>query len=139
MQNILAVMGKICHLIIGLVTAITLIACSTKMSTKELANKVKMEMTETLANDGTFDFLNGIIEEIAPSKSLHTRIIDVQLVHEEGNKYVGFLTAEIQLGDFYAEYKYPLHVVYDGTDILWEVDSDNASIEHFNFNNYGTN
>lgn len=96
-------------------------------------------MTETLANDGTFDFLNEIIGQIAPSKSLHTRIIDVQLVHEEGNKYVGFLIAEIQLGDFSAEYKYPLDVVYDGTDILWEVDSDNASIEHFNFNNYGFN
>lgn len=139
MPNILAVMGKICHLIIGLAIAITFIACSTKMSTKELANKVKVEMTETLANDGTFDFLNEIIGQIAPSKSLHTQIIDVQLVHEEGNKYVGFLIAEIQLGDFSAEYKYPLSVVYDGTDILWEVDSDNASIEHFNFNNYGFN
>ncbi len=139
MPNILAVMGKICHLIIGLVTAITFVACSPKMSTQELANKVKAEMTETLANDGTFDFLNEIIGQIAPSKSLHVQILDVQLVHEEGNKYVGFLTAEIQLGDFFAEYKYPLDVVYDGTDILWEVDSDNASIEHFNFNNYGFN
>ena len=124
---------------IGLVIAIIFIACSSKISTSELANKVKKEMSETLANDGTFDFLNGIIGEIAPSKSLHTQILDVHLVHEEGNKYVGFLLVEIQLGDFSSEYKYPLYVVYDGTDILWEIDSDNASMEHFNFNKYGSN
>ena len=139
MANILAVMGKICHNIVGFAMALTFFACTNKISTTELANKVKAEMTETLANDGTFDFLNGIIGEIAPTKSLHAQILDVHLVHEEGNKYVGFLLVEIQLGDFSTEYKYPLYVVYDGTDILWEIDTDNASMEHFNFNNYGSN
>lgn len=127
-------MREICYFTGVWVVTMVLLACTHRMSADELASEVKTEITQKLANDSTLDVFNDLIGQLVSSEALRmdVEVKDVQLVHEEGNKYAGFLVAKVQVGGFSATYRYPLDVVYDGENLIWNIDNGGKSLENLN-------
>lgn len=71
------------------------------LSTNELAEEVKISMTETFKNEG----VTGI------------KIESLILTHKGGNEYTGILETNEE-GE---KFKYTVQVIYDGENMQWEI------------------
>ena len=83
-----------------------------------VAEEVKEGITQEIANNPNFD-LNSV--ELSSSGISDIQVTDVTLVHEEGNKYTGFVTFKIRYWGNYEKEKYPIDVICDGVNYLWEI------------------
>ena len=94
------------------------------MSTEELQKEVKSSIIETLKEDPEYEGVE---------------VIDLSLIHKEGNEYVGILDvlepntfAEAwntllqvdALNEEGIENKYDIKVIYDGSSFIWEIESE---------------
>ena len=94
------------------------------MSTEELQKEVKSSIIETLKEDPEYEGVE---------------VIDLSLIHKEGNEYVGILDvlepntfAEAwntllqvdALNEEGIENKYDIKVIYDGSSFIWEIEPE---------------
>ena len=94
------------------------------MSTEELQKEVKSSIIETLKEDPEYEGVE---------------VIDLSLIHKDGNEYVGILSvlepnsfAEAwntllqvdALNEEGIENKYDIKVIYDGSSFIWEIETE---------------
>ncbi len=94
------------------------------MSTEELQKEVKSSIIETLKEDPEYEGVE---------------VIDLSLIHKDGNEYVGILSvlepnsfAEAwntllqvdALNEEGIENKYDIKVIYDGSSFIWEIEPE---------------
>ena len=94
------------------------------MSTEELQKEVKSSIIETLKEDPEYEGVE---------------VIDLSLIHKDGNEYVGILNvlepnsfAEAwntllqvdALNEEGIENKYDIKVIYDGSSFIWEIEPE---------------
>ena len=94
------------------------------MSTEELQKEVKSSIIETLKEDPEYEGIE---------------VIDLSLIHKEGNEYVGILDvlepntfAEAwntllqvdALNEEGIKNKYDIKVIYDGSSFIWEIEPE---------------
>ena len=94
------------------------------MSTEELQKEVKSSIIETLKEDPEYEGVE---------------VIDLSLIHKDGNEYVGILSvlepnsfAEAwntllqvdALNEEGIENKYDVKVIYDGSSFIWEIEPE---------------
>ena len=107
-----------------LIYSLLVIFCACGMSTEELQKEVKSSIIETLKEDPEYEGVE---------------VIDLSLIHKEGNEYVGILSvlepnsfAEAwntllqvdALNEEGIENKYDIKVIYDGSSFIWEIEPE---------------
>lgn len=95
------------------------ILASCRMSTEALEEAVKKDITETLEQNRSNNTLGTLWENIGVDSSIKVKSVD--LVHQQGNNYTGFVTIETNIGGYITEEKYTLEVVYDGFKTIWQI------------------
>ena len=94
------------------------------MSTEELQKEVKSSIIETLKEDPEYEGVE---------------VIDLSLIHKDGNEYVGILSV-LEPNSFAEawntllqvdalnvegiENKYDIKVIYDGSSFIWEIEPE---------------
>lgn len=86
-----------------------------------IAKEVKESIAQEIANNPDFDLNNTSLRSLGVSD---IQVTDVTLVHEEGNKYTGFVTFKVRYWGSDEQEKYPIDVIYDGLNYLWEIHLD---------------
>ena len=107
-----------------LLYSLLVIFYSCGMSTEELQKEVKASIIEELKEDPKYEGVE---------------VIDLSLIHKEGNEYVGILNvlepntfAETwntllqvdALNEEGINTKYDVKVIYDGSSFMWEIESE---------------
>ena len=107
-----------------LLYSLLVIFYSCGMSTEELQKEVKASIIEALKEDSKYEGVE---------------VIDLSLIHKEGNEYVGILNvlepntfAETwntllqvdALNEEGINTKYDVKVIYDGSSFMWEIESE---------------
>ena len=107
-----------------LLYSLLVIFYSCGMSTEELQKEVKSSIIETLKEDPEYEGVE---------------VIDLSLIHKDGNEYVGILNvlepnsfAEAwntllqvdALNEEGIENKYDIKVIYDGSSFIWEIEPE---------------
>ena len=107
-----------------LICSLLVIFYACGMSTEELQKEVKSSIIETLKEDPEYEGVE---------------VIDLSLIHKDGNEYVGILNvlepnsfAEAwntllqvdALNEEGIENKYDIKVIYDGSSFIWEIEPE---------------
>lgn len=95
------------------------ILTSCRLSTEALEEAVKKNMEETIRQNRSNNTLGTLWENIGVNSSIKVKSVD--LVHQQGNNYTGFITVETNIGGYSTEEKYTLEVVHDGFKTIWQI------------------
>lgn len=107
------------NLLAGIATAILLLTSC--MPAEVIAKEVKESIAQEIANNPELALNNASLRSLGVSD---IQVTDVTLVHEEGNKYTGLVTFKIRYWGTDEQEKYPIDVIYDGLNYIWEIHLD---------------
>lgn len=112
-------MKKICFLLTGM--AMIILFLTSCMPAELVAKEVKEGIAQEIANNPDFA-LNS--ESLSRLGITDIQVTEVTLVHEEGNKYTGIVTFKVRCWGMEEQEKYPIDVLYDGLNYIWEIHLD---------------
>lgn len=111
-------MKRLCSLLAGIAIAILFLASC--IPAEIVAEEVKLGITQEMANNP--DLISNISMSSLGISDI--QVTDVTLVHKEGKQYAGLVTFKIRYWGRYEQVKYPIDVIYDGFNYLWEIHFD---------------
>lgn len=109
-------MKRLSSLLAGIAMAILFLASC--IPAELVAEEVKQGIAQEIANNPDLDFSD---ISVSSSGISDIQVTDVSLVHKEGKQYTGFVTFKIRYWGRYEQVKYPIDVIYDGFNYLWEI------------------
>lgn len=109
-------MKRLSSLLTGIAMAILFLASC--IPAEIVAEEVKQGIAQEIANNPDLDFSD---ISVSSSGISDIQVTDVSLVHKEGKQYTGFVTFKIRYWGRYEQVKYPIDVIYDGFNYLWEI------------------
>lgn len=112
-------MRKLSILLTGLATTILLLTSC--LPADVVAKEVKESIEQEIASNPDFDLDNTSLRSLGVSD---IQVTDVTLVHEEENKYTGLVTFKVRYWGTDKQEKYPIDVIYDGLNYIWEIHLD---------------
>lgn len=108
-------MKRLSSLLAGIAMAILFLASC--IPAEIVAKEVKLGIAQEMANNP--DLVSDISANSLGISDI--QVSDVTLIHKEGKQYTGFATFKIRYWGRYEQVKYPIDVIYDGFNYLWEI------------------
>lgn len=112
-------MKRFCFLLAGIATAVLLLTSC--LPADMVAKEVKKALVKEIANNPEYNLNKAAFKSLGVSD---IQVTDVTLVHEGGNRYTGFVTFKVQYWGIDEQERYPINVICDGTNYLWEIHFD---------------